>query len=142
MNKNSRQCEFYSNNIGDLPKIAAELLAFISDCKIICFQGDLGAGKTTLIQSICKLLGCENLASSPTYSIINEYSSNTGTVYHMDLYRLNSLEEAIDLGIEDYFYSGNFVFIEWPELVLPILDQYQIVKITTIDDFERKIVFL
>jgi len=142
MNKNSRLSEFYSKNIGDLAKIAAELLVFISDCKIICFQGDLGAGKTTLIKSICTQLGCKNIASSPTYSIINEYMSDVGVIYHMDLYRLKSIEEALDLGIEDYLYSGNYVFIEWPDLILPILEEYHIVKISTIDKSNRKIVFL
>lgn len=142
MNKNSRQSVFYSKNIGDLAKIAAELLVFISDCKIIGFQGDLGAGKTTFIQSICALMGCKNIASSPTYSIINEYKSNSGKIYHMDLYRLQTIEEALDIGIEDYLYSGNYVFIEWPDLILPILEGHHIVKISTIDNSNRKIVFL
>jgi len=100
----------------DLPRIAAELLAEASRFKIWCFHGDLGAGKTTLIKELCRLLGVEGEVNSPTFGIIHEYACfQDNPVFHMDFYRLKSPEEALDIGCENYFYSGYFCFIEWPE---------------------------
>lgn len=90
--------------------------------KIWIFDGEMGAGKTTLIKSICKNLGVMDEVSSPTFSIVNEYKTVDGkTVYHFDFYRVKSIEEAYDMGVEDYFNSGNLCLIEWPEKIKEIL---------------------
>lgn len=84
--------------------------------KVILLQGEMGVGKTTLIKAIAKQLGVKDMASSPTFSIVNEYGTGNGEIiYHFDLYRLNSEEEAYDMGLDEYFYSGNLCLIEWPE---------------------------
>lgn len=84
--------------------------------KVITFHAEMGVGKTTLIKALAEQLGVQDMTSSPTFSLVNEYETADGeTVYHFDLYRLNSEEEAYDMGIDEYFYSGNWCFIEWPE---------------------------
>lgn len=107
---------------------AKELLNLCRNQFFFAFYGDLGAGKTTLIKAICEELGCEDNVVSPTYSIINEYrikadhSTTATTIYHMDFYRLKSLDEALDIGIEEYFDDPHaYCFVEWPELVEPVL---------------------
>lgn len=108
--------------------------------KIICFEGDLGAGKTTLVEEICRTLGSRDELSSPTYSILNEYSSEGGSILHADLYRLKSLEEALDLGIEDYLYSGHYCLIEWHQIAESILPRpYYVVHLRTISEREREL---
>ena len=93
------------------------------DYKIWIFDGEMGAGKTTLIKSICKNLGVIDEVSSPTFSIVNEYKTVDGTtVYHFDFYRVKSIEEVYDMGVEDYFSSGNICLIEWPEKIKEILE--------------------
>ena len=106
--------------------------------KIICFKGDLGAGKTTLIEEICRSLGSRDELSSPTYSILNEYSSEKGSILHADLYRLKSMEEALDLGIEDYLYSGQYCLIEWHQIAESVLPRpYYVAHLRTISESER-----
>lgn len=84
--------------------------------KVVIFHGEMGVGKTTLIKALVNYLGVHDMATSPSFSIVNEYQSDKGeTIYHFDLYRLNSEEEGYDMGIDEYFYSGNWCFIEWPE---------------------------
>ncbi len=113
MNKN------YSLN--ELTAIAEEIIATTTH-KILLFYGEMGVGKTTLIKEICKVLGVEDVANSPTFSLVNEYSTNTNnTVYHFDFYRIENEEEAYDMGIEDYFYSNNWCLIEWPKNVKNLL---------------------
>lgn len=96
---------------------ARQLLDFAGEKKVFLFEGDMGAGKTTFIKAICEQLGTDDLVSSPTFSIINEYTYPDGSIYHFDFYRLKNETEAYDLGYEDYFYSGNFCFIEWPSKI-------------------------
>lgn len=109
--------------INELPRVAADLLSGISDTKVWCFHGNLGAGKTTLIREICRQLGVEGEVKSPTFGIVHEYADRLGEpVYHMDFYRLKSPEEAFDLGYENYLYSSYFCFIEWPEKAEGLLD--------------------
>jgi len=100
-----------------LSRAADELLKFAGDRKVFLFEGEMGAGKTTFIKAICKQLGVNDLVSSPTFSIVNEYNAPKGVIYHFDFYRLKSESEAYDLGYEDYFYSGNYCFVEWPSKV-------------------------
>ncbi len=125
----------------DLPRVASALLKAESHNKIWLFVGDRGAGKTTLIKEICKHLGVTDVMSSPTFSIINEYETiGRLKIFHFDFYRIKKEEEAIDIGTEDYFYSGNYCFVEWPERVPNLIpDQYTVIKIETIDSDTRTI---
>ena len=115
-----------SITIKDLAHIedaAREFIKLMGDDTVFAFYGKMGAGKTTFIKALCKLLGVEDEVNSPTFAIINEYRSQTTAelIYHFDFYRIKKLEEVYDLGYEDYFYSGALCFIEWPELVEELL---------------------
>lgn len=106
----------------ELQGIASELIEEFGDQKVILFFGEMGVGKTTLIKALCKQLGVEEVTSSPTFSIVNEYlTNNDDLVYHFDFYRIEKETEAFDLGYEDYFYSGNYCFVEWPEKISNLL---------------------
>lgn len=110
------------HRLEELPSAAKALLAHSPGKKIFAFYGEMGAGKTTFIKSICAQLGVKNVTSSPTFSLVNEYVSGTGEkIYHFDFYRLKNESEAYDLGYEDYFFSGAFCFIEWPEKIISLL---------------------
>ena len=109
-------------SLEEINAIAKQILATSSLKKIITFHAQMGAGKTTLIKELVKELGVTGNSSSPTFSLVNEYESKTGeTIYHFDLYRINNELEAYDMGIDEYFYSGNWCFIEWPEKVPHLL---------------------
>lgn len=102
--------------------------------KIITFTGEMGVGKTTLIKEICVQLGVKNTTSSPTFSLVNEYSAENGSIYHFDCYRLKSINEAFDMGIEEYLDSGHWCFIEWPEIIQNLLPtKHTSIKIALID---------
>ncbi|OBQ52465.1 tRNA (adenosine(37)-N6)-threonylcarbamoyltransferase complex ATPase subunit type 1 TsaE [Tamlana sp. s12] len=108
--------------------------------KTILFYGDMGVGKTTLIKKIVEVLGSEDEVSSPTFSIVNEYNLKEGKLYHFDLYRLKSTEEAYDFGIEDYLDSGYWTLIEWPEKVdISLFDEFDEVRISLDDDNTRSL---
>jgi tRNA threonylcarbamoyladenosine biosynthesis protein TsaE len=108
-------------NIGE---IAEKFIENIDETRVFAFNGAMGAGKTTFIKAICEKLGVKEPVNSPTFSIINEYSTAYGqTVYHFDCYRINSVKDAVNLGAEDYFYSGSLCFIEWAENIIQILPQ-------------------
>jgi len=104
----------------ELWRVAQEILKK-SNYSICLINGTMGSGKTTLIREICRLLGVKDNVASPTFALVNEYDSDRGPIYHFDFYRLKSLEEAFDAGIEEYFYTGQLCLLEWPELVAPIL---------------------
>ncbi|MGV3684199.1 MAG: tRNA (adenosine(37)-N6)-threonylcarbamoyltransferase complex ATPase subunit type 1 TsaE [Daejeonella sp.] len=104
-------------DVDDLPAAAREVLAFANDEKIFLFNGEMGAGKTTFIKAICHEIGIADAVSSPTYSIINEYNYKYGKAFHFDFFRIKNEAEAYDIGFEEYLYSGNFCFIEWPEKI-------------------------
>lgn len=108
---------------------AKEMLAVFESKKIFLFNAQMGVGKTTFIKELCRALGSKDNLSSPTYSIINEYSSPSGKIYHFDLYRIKNIEELYDLGIEDYLYSNSFCFIEWPDLVTSLLNRDEYVSV-------------
>lgn len=106
----------------DLEQAAKKLIDYFSDQKIFAFYGKMGVGKTAFIQAICRYLGSADNITSPTFALINEYfDANHQSIYHMDFYRIKNLEEVFDLGYEDYFYSGNYCLIEWPEKIEPLL---------------------
>ncbi len=116
------------------------LLPFLNSYKVIVFNGSMGAGKTTLISKICKSLQSADDISSPTFSIVNEYHSSKGKIYHFDLYRIESLEEAFDFGIEEYLYSNNYCFIEWAEKIAELLPEHYLeVNITIASENERSL---
>ena len=129
------------NSLSDLVPVSNQLLALASDCPVWCFKGEMGAGKTTLIKSICDQLGVSDSMSSPTFSIVNEYQDKSQqSVYHFDFYRIKDLDEAREIGVEEYFYSGDFCFVEWPELVEPLLPENRIeILITLVDENRREI---
>ncbi|MCM1503772.1 MAG: tRNA (adenosine(37)-N6)-threonylcarbamoyltransferase complex ATPase subunit type 1 TsaE [Muribaculum sp.] len=122
---------------------AQEFLGLMGDSTIFAFYGDMGAGKTTFINALSKALGVEeDSTSSPSFSIINEYRSDTTAelIYHFDLYRLENLEEAFDIGVEDYFDSGALCLLEWPERIADILpDDTVRVDIAVLDDDSRRL---
>ena len=108
--------DFHITTLQDLKAPAIYLADLLYDHKIVALEGQMGAGKTTFVQTILKSIGVEELEGSPTYSLINEYQSSLlGKVYHLDLYRLNSIDEVYDIGIEELLYQNVVCFIEWPE---------------------------
>lgn len=107
-------------SLDSLEVVAQKILNSVSH-KTILFNGEMGTGKTTLIKALVKQLGSMDDVSSPTYSLVNTYETPTSDIYHFDLYRLNSIEEAFDFGIEDYLQSDNWLFIEWPEIIKELL---------------------
>lgn len=126
------------NRIDELPSVAEQLLVFSKGEKFFIFEGEMAAGKTTLIKAFCKALGVEDLVSSPTFSIVNEYRFRKGIVYHFDFYRLKNLQEAYDIGYEEYFYSGEYCLVEWPSKVDEVLPENHIrVEIEITGDAER-----
>ncbi len=140
--------ELIINQLSDLEKAAKILLSYAGERKKWCFYGDLGAGKTTFIKVICQNLQIEEGVTSPTYSLVNEYSyqdTSTGSnkhLYHLDLYRLKQIEEALDIGIEEYLYDENYCFIEWAQVIEPILPtEVLTVHIEMMEDGRRKIIF-
>ncbi len=126
-------------DLKNIRKAAGTFLTEMGNNKVFAFYGSMGAGKTTFIKALCEEMGVTETVSSPTFAIINEYRDKTGTpLFHFDFYRINKLEEAFDFGYEDYFYSGNLCFIEWPELVESILPDNAVkITIRVMDDGSR-----
>lgn len=115
-------------DISEIDSVAKEVITALGDYKLVRTIGEMGAGKTTLIKSICKQLGVEEEVNSPTFAIVNEYKGSVADVFHFDFYRVNTLQEAIDLGLDEYLYSDHYVFMEWPQLV----DEYLPDEVATI----------
>ena len=126
-------------DIEHIREAAREFIEHIGDRRVFAFYGKMGAGKTTFVKAICEELGVNDVITSPTFAIINEYTSaKDDTIFHFDFYRIKKLEEVYDMGYEDYFYSGALCFIEWPELIEEILpDDAVRVSITEQDDGSR-----
>lgn len=109
-------------DIGGIKQAAKQFAENMGSGKVFAFYGGMGAGKTTFIKAVCEVLGVTETVASPTFAIVNEYCGGDGDpIYHFDFYRINKLEEVFDFGYEDYFYSGNLCFIEWPEMIETIL---------------------
>ena len=121
--------EIKINDLNNIRETAREFIANMGDHKVFAFYGKMGAGKTTFIKAICEELGVEDIITSPTFAIINEYTGQDQTIYHFDFYRIKKLEEVYDMGYEEYFYSGALCFIEWPELIEEVLPE-DTVKVT------------
>ncbi len=129
-------------NLDDLNQIATKIIAKSSH-KIISFQGDLGAGKTTLIKSLVKTLGSKDHVSSPSFSLVNEYQAENVKIFHFDFYRINSIEEVYDIGFEDYLNQEAWIFIEWPEKIEQIIDfEHHKIKIQFNELLQRELTFM
>lgn len=129
-----------SSSAENLNSISKEILEFAGNQKVFLFYGEMGAGKTTLIKSLCEVLGVQEPTSSPTFSIVNEYGGRQNLIYHFDFYRLKDESEALDLGYEEYFYSGEYCFVEWPEKISSLLPaNYLKISIEIVDPTQRKI---
>ncbi|MCF8277533.1 MAG: tRNA (adenosine(37)-N6)-threonylcarbamoyltransferase complex ATPase subunit type 1 TsaE [Flavobacteriales bacterium] len=113
--------EFSIHSVQELGLVCEHLKTISEQQKIMLFSGEMGAGKTTLIKAFCAYIGISDEVSSPTFSLVNEYDSAVGPVYHFDLYRIRSEEELYDIGYEDYFFSGYLCLIEWPEMASDLI---------------------
>jgi tRNA threonylcarbamoyladenosine biosynthesis protein TsaE len=129
------------SSLDNIHQTAREFIATIDKRKVFAFYGPMGVGKTTFIKALCEELGVEDVVNSPTFAIVNEYEvKGKSPIYHFDFYRINKPEEAFDFGYEDYFYSGNLCFIEWPEKIEGLLpDDCVSVCFSELEDGRRKI---
>jgi tRNA threonylcarbamoyladenosine biosynthesis protein TsaE len=127
-------------DLSELPKAAKNFLNITKNCRKIAFYGELGAGKTTFIKALCTQLNVKDQVSSPSFSIINEYHTiDDEILYHMDFYRIDGIEEVLDLGYEEYFYDPNYCFIEWPEQIEPILPDFVLRVKLSVDRSKNRI---
>ncbi|HEX8548216.1 MAG TPA: tRNA (adenosine(37)-N6)-threonylcarbamoyltransferase complex ATPase subunit type 1 TsaE [Cytophagaceae bacterium] len=130
-------------SLATINNAANSLVTKLGAEKVWLFDGEMGSGKTTLIKEICRVLLVEDNVTSPTFSIVNEYSALQGTnIYHFDFYRIKSEIEAMDIGCDEYFYSGNYCFIEWPSKIPHLLpEKYVTITIDIVDENERRCSF-
>ena len=129
------------NNLSDLDYVAQKFVNKMDNRKVFAFYGEMGAGKTTLIKAICKAMGVTETITSPTFSLVNEYKDDDDNpIYHFDFYRIKNIEEAFDFGYEDYFYSGNICFIEWPELIESLLPTDVVEVIIKVDKNGQRLI--
>lgn len=136
--------EIIINSIEEIDEAARTFAANMGDGDVFAFYGGMGAGKTTFIKALCRCLGVDDVITSPTFSIVNEYhrADGDGIVYHFDFYRIKKLDEVYDMGYEEYFYSGCPCFIEWPELVEDLLPEDAVkVRIETLESGVRVVKF-
>ena len=133
--------EWVCENLTELPATAGKLLRMAEGYRVWVFEGDLGAGKTTLIKALCDQLNVVDNVSSPTFSIVNEYATATDdTIYHFDFYRIKNEIEALDIGVEEYFYSGDYCFIEWPSKIPSLLpDKYLKITLILVSENQRQV---
>lgn len=135
--------EIRINNIDDIARAARRFIDNMPQGKVFAFYGKMGAGKTTFIKAICEELGVKDVITSPTFAIVNEYEGDgNATIYHFDFYRIKKLDEVYDMGYEEYFFSGNPCFIEWPELIEDLLPE-DVTKVTIeeAEDGSRLVIF-
>lgn len=147
MNKTNHQQQILIRELDDLERAVSELLSRLDGRRILAFSGEIGAGKTTFIQTLCRRLGASAKVTSPTFSLVNEYPLPGGgeedVIYHLDLYRLENMQEALDIGIEEYLYSPAYCFIEWPEIIDELLPEDTLrIKLSILDDSTRKMLLL
>lgn len=131
----------HSCNPEEHAKLSKEIISEFPEMRLLLLKGNLGAGKTTLIKGIVKALGGDDVVNSPSFSLINEYESDSGNIYHMDLYRVRSEEELSDLGIEEFLDSGDYCLIEWPEIGMSFFEAYPhlLIEIDYLSPKERKL---
>ncbi len=133
--------KYIIENLESIPNIAKKFIEENSENKVFAFYGEMGVGKTTFIKELCKTLGTNENVTSPTFAIVNEYETkHNGIIFHFDFYRIESIEEAYDIGFEDYLYQNNYSFIEWPERIENLLpENYIRVNITENENGNRLI---
>ena len=123
-----------------LPAAAKQLLKYSENKKIFAFYGSMGAGKTTIIKAVCEYLGAIDIATSPTFTLVNEYRTASGeSLFHIDFYRIKKQEEVYDFGIEEYLSGNSYCFMEWPELIEGLLPPETVVVRISVDDREQRI---
>ena len=130
-------------SLSQITEAAQSFVEIMGSRKVFAFYGEMGAGKTTFIKAVCEELGVEDVINSPTFAIVNEYVDGGGNpIYHFDFYRIKNLQEVLDIGYEDYVYSGNVCFMEWPELIENLLPD-DAVKVTIEEEMDggRKVTF-
>ncbi|MGB4414480.1 MAG: tRNA (adenosine(37)-N6)-threonylcarbamoyltransferase complex ATPase subunit type 1 TsaE [Paludibacter sp.] len=134
-------CILEIQSLDNINQTARQFIDHIGNRTVFAFNGKMGAGKTTFIKAICQAMGVKETVNSPTFSIVNEYeAADERIIYHFDCYRINNIQEALDLGAEEYLYSGNLCFIEWSENIAPLLpDTIVNVEIEEIENGKRKI---
>lgn len=137
----AKELTLESKGLDDLPEVAKSIIDFGKNVDVWLFIGEMGAGKTTLIKTLCESMQVLDQVSSPTFSIVNEYlTAKDETIYHFDFYRLEDAEEAVAIGAEDYFFSGNLCLIEWPQIIANLLpDEYMLVHIEETENGVRSI---
>ena len=135
--------KFFNYELSKIESAASELIGEAGHEKIWVLQGSMGAGKTTLIRALAGKFGIVDQVSSPTFGIVNQYENKEGNVfYHFDFYRLDDPTEALDIGIEEYFYSGNYCWLEWAEKIEAFLpESFFLIKIESISDLKRQVTF-
>jgi len=141
-NKSKLQTKMLTiRSLDNIHETARQFILQIGERTVFVMNGKMGAGKTTFIKAICEEMGVKEIVNSPTFSIVNEYEAEGGRIiYHFDCYRINKIEEALEIGIEEYLYSGNLCFIEWSENIAPLLpDSYTIVEIIENEKGKREI---
>ena len=133
--------KYIANKLEDLPEIAKKIIEENLDQRIFLLEGEMGAGKTTLTKSICDYFEVKENVCSPTFAIVNEYlSPKVGKIFHFDFYRINKEEEAFDIGIEEYLYSGDYCFLEWSQKIINLIPPHFVkVIINEIDNKQREI---
>ena len=134
--------EIKITGIEQIGEAARQFVEQIGDHRVFAFYGSMGAGKTTFVKAVCEQLGVQDVITSPTFAIVNEYTGDDGAIYHFDFYRIKKLEEVYDMGYENYFYSGALCFIEWPELIEELLPEDAVkVSIVEQEDGSRTVTF-
>ncbi len=124
-----------------LPSAARKLLEYAGESRIFAFYGSLGAGKTTIIKAVCKLLGASDIPGSPSFTLVNEYRTQSGeSLYHIDFYRIKNIREVFDLGIEEYLYGRCYCFMEWPEMAEEVLPEKTVKVLITVGKNEERII--
>ncbi|MEM1406037.1 MAG: tRNA (adenosine(37)-N6)-threonylcarbamoyltransferase complex ATPase subunit type 1 TsaE [Bacteroidota bacterium] len=140
-NSASHSKKLVCESINELQAVATDIISFSKGYLIWVFNGEMGAGKTTMISAVCKQLGVVDNVASPTFSIVNEYlTKDSKTINHFDFYRIKDQQEALDIGVDDYFYSGNYCFIEWPSKIDGLIPS-KYIGVNIIPDYsERRII--
>lgn len=128
-------------HINELPDMTKHIIDFAGDERLWLFDGEMGAGKTTLIKAICHVFGVQDVVNSPTFALVNEYRNAKDDIfYHFDFYRIQDVAEALDMGVNDYFYSGNYCFVEWPSNIDALIPEHYLnIQIEAAVDDSRRI---